>query len=186
MSELPQMRAAKLILGVCSAVVMMTWLACSSKQTSRSTSGGGTGGVAGAAGSGGSAGSASGGTAGTAGGNGGTAGSAGSSGAAGSSSDAGSDAGPVCTVFSFVPDPPKASAFTVTFASSVGYTDVELSVSCGTPASITPVKAACTPDCEWVYDVTGCTAGLSHIAFLSDVKGGSTGVVRAECDVLLQ
>ncbi|HMR73825.1 MAG TPA: hypothetical protein PKD61_01895 [Polyangiaceae bacterium] len=169
--------------------------ACSSDSTARrpsstdagsdaSAGAGGTGATGGSAGS-----SGSGGVSGSAGnsGSGGVSGSGGSSGGAGSggSGDAGFDAGPVCNVFTFDQDPPKASAFEVTYSDSVGHVDIRLDVQCNGTASVSLKSAGCPANCEWVFSVTGCTPGPATIGFYKDSKGGP-GTLVASCNVALK
>lgn len=180
------------------AVAAVSSWACSSDSTARrpsstdagsdaSSGAGGTGGTGGSAGS-----SGSGGASGSAGnsGSGGVSGSGGSSGGAGSggsggSGDAGFDAGPVCNAFTFDQDPPKASAFEVTYSDSVGHVDIRLDVQCNGTASVSLKSAGCPANCEWVFSVTGCTPGIATIGFYKDSKGGP-GTLVASCNVALK
>ena len=173
--------------------------ACSSDSTARRPSStdagsdasagaggtGATGGSAGSSGSGGVSGSAgnsgSGGSAGSGGSSGGSGGSAGS----GGSGDAGLDAGPVCNVFTFDQNPPKASAFEVTYSDPVGHVDIRLDVQCNGTASVSLKSAGCPGNCEWVFSVTGCTPGPATIGFYKDSKGGP-GTLVASCNVALK
>ncbi len=193
--------ASALVLAASAALA----LACSSDSTARrppkDAGSDASGGAGGAGGSGGTAGtSGSGGTAGAS-GSGGTSGSGGSSGASGGAGGAsggsagsggaagaggGSDAGAVCSVFSFDTDPPKAAGFEVTYMDSTPYVDIRLDVQCSGTANVSLVTAGCPGNCVWVFSVTGCAPGNATIGFYKDAKEGGPGTLVTSCNVELK